>query len=161
MQPLRYLFAIAICTTASSLSFADTPQEIISKLTGRWTIDAGVNQGVTVPESRLDGIYTVITRDTIVSYDREKNETYRAKYTLNTAADPVQIDMVSVQDGNETKALGIIGFEWINLDGVKELTLVYSLNPGERPAEFESPEGSKIMLFEMHEAVSTTAIADR
>jgi len=154
MRSFFNLLSIAIAVFLGSVAFADTPQEIMQKLQGRWTIEDGVNQGVDVPEERLDGCYTIITADTIISYDRDKKETYKAKYTLNTLTSPVQIDMVAMQDGREATALGIIKFEWINLDGEKEFSLCYSLTPGARPTKFESPEGSTVLLFELQEADS-------
>lgn len=125
--------------------------EFMKKFIGTWNIDEGYDKGREIAEEELDGTTTVITEDSITTYDREKNETYKAKYTLDFTHDPVHIDMVSTMGGREMKALGIIEFEFLDLDGENEFTLAYSLKPGERPESFESPEGSMIMVMEMEQ----------
>ncbi len=146
----------AVLTTAlmflAAPVMADPPTtaEIMKKLIGRWETDECVKFGVEVDDDELEGV-TVITADTITTYDAEDKETYKATYTLNTLTDPMQIDMVATMGGRQMQALGIIKFEWLDLDGEDEFELAYSLTPGQRPTEFESPEGSKIILLEMEE----------
>lgn len=152
MRSIKFFSAALIALAIGSPALAADRDEIMKKFTGRWEIDGGVNQGVDVPEERLDGTYTVITAKSIITYDRDQKETYKATYTLNTETDPIQIDMVAQLEGKGTKSLGIIKFEWLDLDGEDEFTLAYSLKPGERPTKFESPVGSQIMIFEMEQA---------
>ena len=132
-------------------AIAETRAEIMKKFVGQWRITAGVNQGVKITEEKLEGTYTTITADTITTYDKDKKETYKAVYTLNTDTNPMQIDMMAEMGGKKMKASGIVKFEWLDLDGEDEFTLCYSLEEGKRPKEFKSPEDSKIMLFELEE----------
>ena len=131
---------------------AEERQEVMEKFMGRWEIDEGEKFGREIPEDELEGTYTVITRDTITTYDRDANETYKATFTINFDTDPIQIDMTSNQGGRSMTALGILDFEWLDLDGEDEVTLAYSLKPGERPTGFESDEGSKVIVLEMEQA---------
>lgn len=135
----------------SPYAHADSHEEIMKKFVGTWDIEDGVSFGTPIPEEHLDGSVTVITRDKITTYDRDKKETYTAKYKLNTKTDPMQIDMVSMMNGKEMKALGIVKFEWLDLDGDNEFQLAYSLKPGERPTEFKSPKGSQILTMELEQ----------
>ena len=146
------VFAVASFAAADHHAEAKHDQaEIMEKLVGTWNIDEGYDQGREIPEEELEGTTTVITESTITTYDRDKKETYKASYTLDLTKDPIHIDMVSTMGGRQMKALGIIEFEFLDLDGDNEFTLAYSLNPGERPESFESPEGSKIMVMEMEQ----------
>ena len=130
---------------------ADPPTvaEITERMVGRWETDECVKFGEEVDEDQLEGV-TVITADTITTYDASEKEIYKATYTINPTTEPMQIDMVATMGGREMPALGIIKFEWPHL-GEDEFELAYSLAPGERPTEFESPEGSKIIVLEMEE----------
>lgn len=137
-----------MCDSSAS---ADTAAEIMKKFIGTWEVDECVNQGVEVDDDELEGSTTVITRDTITTFDRDKKETYKAKYKLNTATKPIQIDMTATMGGREMKVMGIVEFEWLDLDGEDEFKLAYSLTPGQRPKTFESPKGSKIIVLEMEQ----------
>ena len=149
------VFVLAAATAAGPSALAVDAEErrdIQQKFMGRWEIDEGYNQGRELTDEEVEGTYTVVTADTITTYDRDQNETYKAKYTINYDTDPIQIDMVATMGGRSMTALGILDFEWLDLDGEDEVTLAYSLKPGERPTEFESPEGSKIIVLELEQA---------
>lgn len=148
---LALAFAAVTGPSASAVD-AEERRDIQQKFMGRWEIDEGYNQGRELTDEEVDGTYTVVTADTITTYDRDQNETYKAKYTINYDTDPIQIDMVATMGGRSMTALGILDFEWLDLDGEDEVTLAYSLQPGERPTEFESPEGSKIIVLELEQA---------
>ena len=148
---IAFVAGILLAVPQVSADHHGNDAEIMKRLIGRWEIDEGVNQGRELEDDQVDGHYVMITAEEIVTYDADQNETYRAKYRLNTKTDPVQIDMVANMNGREVMAKGIVQFEWLDLDGEDEFKLCYSLKPGERPSEFESPEGSQIMLFELEQ----------
>ncbi|MFG0262088.1 MAG: TIGR03067 domain-containing protein [Novipirellula sp. JB048] len=139
--------AVALCVFSAPtalVSSAATPQEVLKKLAGTWEIDEGVNQGEEVSEEDLEGTTVVITDKTIVTYDKDQKETYRATFTLDTSKRPIQIDMTAkIKEGASKQALGILEF-----DDDDEFTICYALPGAERPTKFKSPPGSKIMLFE-------------
>lgn len=130
---------------------ADSREEVMERFMGKWDITEGVSFGTPIPGEELDGSITVITKDTITTYDRDENMTYQAKYVLNTQADPMEIDMVATKSGIEMKVLAIVKFEWLDLDGDNEFQLAYSLTPGERPKDFTSLIGSKILTMELEQ----------
>lgn len=166
MKLMRIAALAAAVLTPTMVSFADDnmgsgtksgstakvdKDEFMKKFIGTWDIDEGYDQGREIPEEELEGTTTVITKDSITTYDRDKKETYKATYKLDFSHEPVHIDMTATMEGRTMIALGIIEFEYLDLDGDNEFTLAYSLKPGERPENFESPVGSKIMVMEMEQ----------
>lgn len=151
MRKTSLLLIAALSLAGGETASAATEAEVKEKLIGQWQVDEIVNQGVEVEDEQIEGTYTMITDKEIITYDKEKKETYRATYKLNVNAKPMQIDMVSKMNSQDVKALGIIEFEWLNVDGEKEFKLAYSLKPGERPKEFKSEKGSMIMLMELEQ----------
>lgn len=144
---------VAFClATVATTVLADNHDKVMKKFIGAWNIDEGVNKGERIPEEELENAITVITKDTITSYDADRNVTYQAKYELDTQTDPMQIDMVSQRQGKEFTALGIVQFDTLDLDGEDEFQLAYSLKEGERPKKFESPKGSAIIHLELEQA---------
>lgn len=146
MTPKQIATTVALCVFSVSFAHADSsrsPQELLKQLTGTWEIEDGVNQGVKLSEEELEGTTMVIQGKTIVTYDKDQNETYRALFTLDTSKKPIQIDMTTqMKRVPPSKALGILKF-----DEDDEFQIAYALPGADRPAEFKSPEGSKIMLF--------------
>lgn len=149
------MLCLVVMSLPVALVAADPPEDIRQKLAGHWSIDKGVNQGTEVSPQKLEGNFAVITPTTITTFDRDKRETYKASYTLDTSKSPVQIDMVATRGGQPVKALGILKFDWLNENEKKELAIAYSLDPRERPASFESAIGSTVMLFQMSAAPLT------
>jgi len=135
---------VAIAFTPVYAEDPGSPQDLTKKLAGIWEIEEGVNQGVELSGEELDGTTMVIKGKTIVNYDRDQNETYRATFTLDTSTKPIQIDMIAQMKGvPPANALGILKF-----DESDEFEICYALPGADRPADFKSPVGSKIMLFE-------------
>lgn len=143
---LRFIVAVAVAAMLTTSASADhhKSQDWIEKLTGVWEIDEGVNQGEKLSEEMLEGSTVVFQKSLIITYDKDRKETYRAKFSLDTSTDPVQITMVSKMEGKTEKALGIIKFEEQD-----EVLLCYGLPGAPRPKTFESPAGSRNMLFEI------------
>ncbi|WP_199169930.1 TIGR03067 domain-containing protein [Rhodopirellula bahusiensis] len=125
--------------------FADEhTQPMLKRLAGVWEVEEGVNQGEEIPEDELEGTIMKIEKDMIITYDREQREVYRAQFTLDETKKPVQIDMITEMKGMPpTKSFGIIKME----EG-DEFEICYALPGADRPKEFKSPKGSKVMLFE-------------
>ncbi len=136
----------------------NSDEPVISRLQGRWEIVSGVNQGRELTDREVAGTYVTITTNSIVTYDQSDQARYQAVFTVNEEEEPVQIIMravaakaptqprVSDQDApaDITAASGILKFEnstsWI---------LCYALPGGVPPKAFESPDGSKVMLFKL------------
>lgn len=118
--------------------------DAVQKLKGSWTIVAGVNQGHAVAAESLKGSRVVFGDETIVVFDAELKELYKASYKLSGARSPFQIRMTDeLPNQKGTQALGLIEFR------DSGLRLCYALPGGTRPTKIESLEGSKHMLFEM------------
>jgi len=141
-------FAITCCCLfANSVGVADAQEvtnNIEKRLAGVWEIEEGVNQGEELSEEELEGTTMVVRGDTIITYDKDENEKYRAIFTIDASKRPIHIDMVTYMKGRPpTKSAGILKFEEPD-----EFVLCYALPGVDRPAKFESPSNSKIMLFE-------------
>lgn len=116
--------------------------DVVQELTGKWDVEAGVNQGERLSEEELDGTTMMIVGKKIVTLDKDKNEKYRATFTVDATNKPIHIDMTTQMQGvPPAKSFGIL-----KLDG-DDLAICYALPGGSRPETFESPEGSKVMLF--------------
>lgn len=150
--PLSLVIAAVLCGCAAADDHStDAATE---KLQGRWEIVAGVNQGRSLTPSDLRGSFVTVKINTIVTYDRDERETYRAVYRVDESKDPMHITMTTVPKNppaNELKtkdqydnaiASGILKF-----DGESKWTLCYALPGAERPSKFESLPGSKVMMF--------------
>lgn len=146
---LRFSLLCASLVAAPFVSADESIDDTLRKLAGQWSIDAGSNQGVDLSPQKLEGNFAIITPKVITIFDRDKKESYKATYTLDTSKAPVHIDLVATRGGQQVKSLGIIRYDWLNADQKKELSIAYSLDATERPADFESPAGSKIMVFHM------------
>ncbi|WP_236623535.1 TIGR03067 domain-containing protein [Rhodopirellula baltica] len=119
-------------------------QPMLKRLAGVWEVEEGVNQGEEIPEKELEGTIMKIEKNMIVTYDREQREVYRALFTLDETKKPVHIDMTTEMKGMPPmKSFGIIKME----EG-DEFEICYALPGADRPKEFKSPKGSKVMLFE-------------
>lgn len=134
---------ITLVTTATVVA-DQTSDEIRGRLAGIWEVEEGINQGIELSEAELEGTTMKIDQKTIVTYDRDKNEKYRSTFTIDASTTPISIDMVTIVNGMPpVKSFGILKF-----DDDDKMTLCYALPGGERPKDFESPKGSKVMLFE-------------
>ena len=130
-------------------SSAESVEDITQSLSGRWSIDSGINQGTPLTPAEVTDTFAIITPKVITTFDSQEKEVYKASYTIDTGSSPMQIDMVATRGGQQVKSLGIIRFEPMNENKQKQITLAYSLDPSERPRTFDSPQGSKVMVFEM------------
>lgn len=151
--PLLAIAMVAIgCTWATADDKAS--DTVIEKLQGRWQIVSGVNQGRMLSDAEVDGTFITVTTNTIITYDRDMQQRYRAVFRIDSSEDPIQITMTAVaadvpvkkpklkKPHRDTIAPGILKFS-----GNESWTLCYALPGAERPEKFESPVGSKNMLF--------------
>ncbi len=91
----------------------------------------------------------IITSDVITTFDSQEKEVYKATYTIDTSKSPMQIDMVANRGGQQVKTLGIVRLDSVDSNSQKACMLAYSLDPTERPSSFDSPAGSKVMVFHL------------
>lgn len=78
--------------------------DAVQKLKGSWTIVAGVNQGHAVAADSLKGSRVVFGDETIVVFDAELKELYKASYKLSGARSPFQIRMTNELPNREGDA---------------------------------------------------------
>jgi len=124
----------------------DPVKLVKQRLHGDWTLVAGTNQGRKLTGKELEGSHVVINDNTLVVLDAVAKELYKASYELEVSSDdrPHRINMTSeIPIAPEKMAFGILQF---TKQGWK---LAYGLPGAERPQDFSSPTGSKIMFFEM------------
>ncbi len=121
-------------------------EQVRQRLHGDWNLIAGVNQGHKLSPKELEGSHAIINDNTIVVLDTQEKELYKASFELEVSMDdkPHRLNMSS-DNPNASKAVafGILQF---TKEGWK---LAYGLPGTERPKDFVSPTGSKIMLFEV------------
>lgn len=151
VRPMLVATAVALSVSfcgwgmAEETTGKDESQSIREQLAGSWKLSKGVSQGRELSEDQLDGRRVMIEKNTIITFDKEKNELYRALFLIDSSASPVEITMTTdMKDVPETKALGILR---LLDDGGWELC--YGLPGTPRPKKFESQKGSKHMLFGM------------
>ncbi|TWT68941.1 TIGR03067 domain-containing protein [Crateriforma conspicua] len=155
------VIAAGLTLTAFTPLAAKEPTKDWSKtLSGVWEIKEGVTMGRPMTEQEKEGATIVVDKDAIVTYDADKNELYRAKYSIDASAQPMQINMVTDMKGQERSiALGIV-----KMNGDDRWSLAYALPGNDRPTQFQSPTGSKVMYFKLRRDESqrglTPSVAD-
>ncbi len=129
---------------------------IDAQIQGRWEVVAGVSQGRELLPAEFDGTYVAITVNQIVTTDRDENQRFKAIFVIDESKSPVQITMTSIAEDmvedtppkvkqpTNSVASGILKIvtpsQWI---------LCYALPGAEPPTAFDSPVGSKLMLFKL------------
>ena len=105
-----------------------------AKIEGTYTITKGERDGKALDESRFKGAVTVITKDKIVSTDKDKKELYVASYKLERDGKMWKIMMTSIKPNKGEKADGVV-----KVDG-DTLMLCYALPDGKTPTGFKTGE---------------------
>ncbi len=153
------VFALLLTTLAcASVTAEEKPDDTVSeKLQGRWLVVSGVNQGRELSKQEVEGVYVTVAINSITTYDRNQQQRFRAVFRTDGSQDPIHITMTPLAknasnvssaefapDEKETApaAAGILKFL-----GNDKWMLCYGLPGAERPTTFESPKGSKNMLF--------------
>ncbi|EMI19335.1 signal peptide protein [Rhodopirellula maiorica SM1] len=154
--------AIALGISSAGIAHADDQSSDTAneRLQGRWQIVSGVNQGRELSKQELDGSTVSVTANLIVTYDRDQQQRFQAVFTVDDSQDPMHITMTSVpetarpsevardkQDRSADQAEKMTSSGILKFDGKNRWVLCYALPGAERPTEFKSPKGSKIMLF--------------
>ena len=129
---LLFTLALASCTGAPS----EGPI-----LAGEWSPAKAQLSGVDFPVSNFGGVNLKLTSDT---YDFAGD---KGTYTLLGTEVPAKMDIVGEEGPNAGRAIPAI----YTLNGT-ELTICYQLGTGERPTEFISPLGSKVLLVTYKQA---------
>lgn len=132
--------------TKAQVAIEDPVKLVKQRLHGDWALVAGANQGRKLTAKELEGSHVVINDNTLVVLDAVAKELYKASYELEVSSDdrPHRINMTSeIPIAPEKMAFGILQF---TEQGWK---LAYGLPGTERPQNFSSPAGSRIMVFEM------------
>lgn len=142
---------LRLVATIVGIALINTPtladhhgSDLVKKLAGVWEIEDGRNQGESLTEEDLEG-KVIIKGNEIVSYDKDEKELYRATFTVNPDADPIEITMTASMRGKTLESLGILKLE----EKDDEMWLCYGLPDSPRPTEFKSPGDSRNMLFEL------------
>lgn len=150
MTRFNGLFAAVVAVAAVGGVWAEDKKEPAkfdaSKLEGKWMATEFVKGGEKQDTKDLKDP-AVITKDTIKV--KSAAGEFEFKYTLDTKADPVAIDMeITAPEGLKgAKAKGII-----KLDGDK-LSLTYDPSPdGKRPEKFESKKETMVHSIVMTKA---------
>lgn len=142
---MRTALALGLVVGLATLTVAEDKKAAFepAKMVGTWEYKSGVKNDQKVAEEALKGKIT-ITKDMIAMGEGDMR--FEFKYTVDTKANPVAIDMEMTKSpfGAGMKAKGIIGFEG------GDLVLCY--NPdgdGARPEKFS---GEKNHLFVLKKA---------
>ncbi|NGZ94573.1 MAG: hypothetical protein CV089_00310 [Nitrospira sp. WS110] len=126
---------LASCTNSSS----DTPKA--ATLIGDYHIVSGERDGAPIDPNELDAVITI--RDqTITAYDKERNKTFAATYTLETKQTPWRITMISTK-APET---GVISKGLIEPEGDR-IKLIYALPNGQPPTDFNAGERQQMFVL--------------
>jgi len=156
---IRISIALSILVSTAGFGFADSPatDSPSSLLQGRWEIVGGVNQGLELTPIEVAGTYVTVTTNSIVTFDANSHQRYRAVFILDATKKPIEITMTALPSDPTTEkktvkqktespandvAAGILKF-----DGAEKWVLCYSLPGADRPTEFKSTGSSKTMLF--------------
>ena len=150
-------FSILLSTVGFALAESPATDSTSISLQGRWEIVGGINQGRELTPSELARTYVTVTTNTMVMFDANEQQRYRAVFTLDETKKPVEITMTSLSSDPTTEekavkqqtespanavATGILKF-----DGEEKWILCYALPGADRPTEFKSTAGSMRMLF--------------
>src|SRR5262245_51878833 len=124
------------CTDRSS----DQPP--ISDLKGEYRIVSGERNGTPIDQQEFHNATIHIGEHTITTYDKDRNETLVATYTLATQQVPWQITMSSIKAAEpRTVTKGLIE---TSPNGVK---LIYALPRGRPPKDFKAGEHQQMFVM--------------
>jgi len=113
-------------------------------LSGEWVIVGGEREGQKYTAERVEGLRVSITADTITLLGRDNKPVFVARYALNTAKTPPEINMEMLAGPTKGQlAHGIVRFDDPNL-----AQICYTPGTQGRPEEFRTmPGGSIEQLF--------------
>ena len=116
-------------------------QEELKKFEGNWQFESIKMSGKDLPATELEKFSVLKIKGKEMHVTNPEGEEIKVEFELDLNSTPALIDFTS-KDGDRDTFEGIYKFE------KGKLFLCASLDPSakERPAEFNSPEGSKIIL---------------
>jgi uncharacterized protein (TIGR03067 family) len=136
------LAAVLILVTLPACTGRNTDQPK-ADLTGEYRIVGGERNGAAIDQTELADAAVYINDNTIIAYDKERNEMFAATYTLETKQAPWQITMVS------TKApeVGAVAKGLVETDQDR-VKLIYALPNGQTPTNFQTGEHQQLLIME-------------
>jgi len=128
---------------AASLAAAQGPsgKKDGKSLEGRYVITSVEKNGEKAPDRKVKDVTVLITKDAIISTDKEKKHLYGANYTLDTGKTPWRIMMVGTTPKKGDKAAGIVALEG------DTLKLCYALPGGAVPTKFVAGENQRCIVM--------------
>lgn len=118
----------------------DQTKKDLAAMKGEWKVVKADRNGHAASDELLQKMKVSITDDTITVDDGKRKDP--AKFKLNPATQPKQIDILPEGNSNRT----ILGIYEIN-KGV--LRICYLRGEGDRPKEFVSKAESRLVLMEL------------
>lgn len=134
--------ALAAATFAGAADEKKGDKDAADMLVGSWKVTDGKKAGAAMGDDAKKGTY-VITKDTIkIMVDGMDKPLFVFKYTLDTKATPVAIDMeITDGPGADTKGAKAKGIVEATGD---EFKIAYDPHGGDRPTKFD---GEKFYFF--------------
>jgi uncharacterized protein (TIGR03067 family) len=133
------LLGLQACTKSSE-------EPTTAQLVGVYTIVSGERNGAALDPHELDATIT-ITDNMITAYDKERNETFTAAYTLQTDQSPWHITMTSAK-APET---GVVSKGLVQAEQGR-VKLVYALPDGPPPTDFKTGEHQQMFVLAKQES---------
>ena len=152
------LAALLLVAPLAASEPASTGQKSIAdQLPGKYQIVSSEKDGHPSPKEEIEGMVVEITKDKIVTANRDRMEVHAATYTIDQTQLPARITMVSVLERDKgVKTKGLIALE--KHEGKDRVKLIYTLPSGKiMPTEFKTYDGQVMVVLEKIGAVRTAA----
>jgi len=127
------------------LSAATAQAEGEGKLSGTYKLVSGERGDKPVPDNRLDGIVRIVN-DTMTLFDKDNNEVYVIRYSIEGEKEPSRI-MMTVTKSTRPESVGSKARGLFKVSG-KRLTVIYDYKGDDYPSDFD-PKGPSQHLFVM------------
>lgn len=142
MTAIRFLTLGVVLAVAGLAAADDDKKAGESMLVGKWKLTDGKKAGTAVGDDVKKGYYE-ISKDAIKIFDGMTDKpTFVMKYTLDTKASPVAIDM-EITEGPAPEVKGAKAKGIVEVKG-DELKICYEPMGGDRPTKFD---GEKFYAF--------------
>lgn len=132
------MFALVLAATSADA-------QDLSKLAGTYKLVSGEKGDGQIAKDRLDGIVRIM-QDTMTLFDKDNNEVYVMRYSVDKAQEPARITM-TVSKATRPDAVGSKAHGLIKAQG-NLLTIIYDYKGGDYPSDFH-PKGATQHLFVM------------
>jgi uncharacterized protein (TIGR03067 family) len=115
------------------------------QLAGTYKLVSGKRGDMEIPKDRLDGIVRIMP-GTMTVYDKDNNEVYVIRYSLEQDDKPMRIAM-TVTKSTRSESVGSKARGLIKVEG-NRATMIYDYKGDDYPGDFE-PKGDTQHLFIM------------